>query len=384
MLSPRHHMPLFVFLLFSAVLMPVLVTLLAGTSVLWAAVAVAIVPLAGLFFLPSAAAVAEPLAVAEPPVPVSPFWRQTGELVTQLVPLWSGNILLASTQVEGAIASLAERFSRMLELIRSSVGEQQNDVARLERLKSAEASLLGTLQLLETSVSKRQLLVGRISQLQGFTGQLQGMAESVSYIAGQTNLLALNAAIEAARAGESGRGFAIVADEVRKLSMQSHDTGDNISRAIKQIIGELDDAVATALALGKEEKALVDAASASVGSVITQYREVTSHLEQSQQDLAATGEQVRDEIHDVLVNLQFQDRVTQILGHVIGDMQKLEVSLADATALPATAQPAALDSGSWLREFKKTYTTSEQHVLHSGKKGGGASPAAADTEVTFF
>ncbi|PJN86193.1 chemotaxis protein, partial [Bacillus velezensis] len=101
--------------------------------------------------------------------------------------------------------------------------------------------------------------------------QLQGMAESVSYIAGQTNLLALNAAIEAARAGEAGRGFAVVADEVRKLSMQSNDTGKNISTSVAQIVAELEATAQRAQQLGQEEKSLMNDAAGSVTDVIHTY-----------------------------------------------------------------------------------------------------------------
>jgi methyl-accepting chemotaxis protein len=122
-------------------------------------------------------------------------------------------------------------------------------------------------------------------------------------------------------------------------------------------------------------------ASSSVTDVIQTYQHVTRELKDSQQTLSASGSHVRDEIQDVLVNLQFQDRISQILGHVMDDMQRLESTLGSALAAPHDQPPPPPDTQGWLANLKRTYTTHEQHSLHSGGKAQGGS---ASEEVTFF
>jgi len=83
----------------------------------------------------------------------------------------------------------------------------------------------------------------------------------------------------------------------------------------------------------------------------------------------------------VLVALQFQDRVSQILGHVRNDQGKLEGHLSSHNLSVQSGQSTGpIDASAWLHELAKTYTTVEQAVVH----GGGVTKPLADTEITFF
>jgi methyl-accepting chemotaxis protein len=89
------------------------------------------------------------------------------------------------------------------------------------------------------------------------------------------------------------------------------------------------------------------------------------------------------EISEVLVALQFQDRVSQILGHVAQDMGKLQERIATHDRARAAGEsPVTVDAGAWLEELSHTYTVPEQHVVHGG--GAPVSAAATETEITFF
>lgn len=82
------------------------------------------------------------------------------------------------------------------------------------------------------------------------------------------------------------------------------------------------------------------------------------------------GEGLEEELAELLLSLQFQDRVGQILAHVRHDMDKLATCLQGG--LP-------LDTQRWLSELEETYTTDEQRALHHGL------PLADSTsDVTFF
>jgi len=93
------------------------------------------------------------------------------------------------------------------------------------------------------------------------------------------------------------------------------------------------------------------------------------------------SEGIRDEISDVLVSLQFQDRTSQILSHVRNNMDSLHRRLAECRQEQGrSGQRTQIDAKAWLAEMELTYATEEQRQIHRGAQ----SAAAAAQEITFF
>jgi methyl-accepting chemotaxis protein len=113
-------------------------------------------------------------------------------------------------------------------------------------------------------------------------------------------------------------------------------------------------------------------------------RSVLSRLTQSAERLASLAQRsnedsagIRDEIGESIVQLQFQDRVSQILGQVVDSMQQL--SLLCGTAAPES-QDAHEQAKSHVQRMTRSYTTDEQRRNHQGVTAAAVAPQA----VTFF
>ena len=228
---------------------------------------------------------------------------------------------------------------------------------------------------MRAALDAKATLLHEIQDLSRFTIELQKMAEEVGNIASQTNLLALNAAIEAARAGEAGRGFAVVADEVRKLSTLSGDTG----KKIVTMVATIGDAIASTLQISSQyaaqDEQMVATSGTLIESVLDRLQGAADELGHSTDTLLAESRHIGNEISDVLVALQFQDRVSQILSHVINDLRKLDQQLAAAQE----GAPCVFDADAWLADLASTYTMREQVDVHSGRQ-----VAQEDSDITFF
>jgi len=237
---------------------------------------------------------------------------------------------------------------------------------------------------MKSAMSSKQAMLAQIKDLERFTRELRDMAEGVASIAAQTNLLALNAAIEAARAGPAGRGFAVVAQEVRNLSSRSAETGRNISNRVGLISGAILAASQAAEQSSEAEDKSMQSAEGMIASVLTEFRGITDALLQSSDLLKQESIGIQGEVGEALVQLQFQDRVSQVMTHVRENMELLPDLLRDnRDRYNAEQVLAPLDPDRLLNELKKTYAMAEEHAVHGGSRH--AAPAATEAdEITFF
>ncbi|WP_346727562.1 methyl-accepting chemotaxis protein [Zestomonas insulae] len=294
-------------------------------------------------------------------------------LLEAVLPLWGRHIELVNGQTGDATNGLTEKFLGMSQQMREvlDLGAAQGGMGTFEVLRTAQVELPRAVKMLDDTRTERECFLNEIRELSGFVTELHGMAEDVAKIAAQTNLLALNAAIEAARAGESGRGFSVVADEVRKLSTMSGGTGAKITEKVQVMGRSMESMVTRAEQMDTLNQSKLSEAEQIVGNVLGDLASGVAQLEQRLELLQGNSREVEHSINAVLVDLQFQDRVSQIISHVTADMQRLQASLG---------QGSVPSSREWLQVLEASYTTLEQQRVHSGQSSSGVQQSS----VTFF
>jgi methyl-accepting chemotaxis protein len=303
-----------------------------------------------------------------------------------VLPVWSGQIEVARSLTEESITSLAARFADISQRVARAVSSARDGATEegglVELFGASQRELDDIVASLRAALATKETLLHEVMTLAGLTEQLQEMAQDVGNIAKQTNLVALNAAIEAARAGEIGRGFAVVADEIRKLSSLSGDTGKRIGETVDTVNSAIASTLAISRRYAEQDEVTVNNSSQVIEQVIQRFRNATTALFDSSHELRQESQSVGQEIAQVLVDLQFQDRVSQVLSLVRNDLEKLHGSLAEGLRDGGAGHPStALDADAWLEQLACTYTMPELHDVHRGKGQGATSN---ESEITFF
>lgn len=278
-------------------------------------------------------------------------------LLQDILPAWEHHVDAVRTQTDEAVMALTTSFSHVLErlvhagmspVVKKTTQEAGSSIGLLTLCERELQPVVGSLTRV---MDGKDAMLTNIRKLAAQTQELKAMATEVGSIAAQTNLLAINAAIEAARAGESGRGFAVVAAEVRKLSQRSAEIGKTIGTRVDVVCNTMAFTMAAA-----EESAAQDKQSVSLSGRIVE--DVLNHVRKlgaSADSMRRNGLLVHQEVEKLMVAMQFQDRVSQMLGSVKGDMLRMQATLAEGAL---DALPSADD---WLASLRGTYTMEDQY-----------------------
>lgn len=295
-----------------------------------------------------------------------------------VLPVWSGQVEMARSHTESSMTSLTARFEEIKQRIENTMHSSQSNGgdSLIALLRENEIELNSIITTLRSALAMKESMLSEVASLSQLTEELKNMAQDVGDIAKQTNLLALNAAIEAARAGEVGRGFAVVADEVRKLSDLSGGTGKKIRETVETVNKAIADTLEISHQYAKKDAEMVVDSEKVIEQVVSRVHTVVTGLSESADVLRQETHAVGEEIAEVMVALQFQDRTSQILSHVCKDMDKLKERISSQEERTSSA---TIDASVWLEELSQTYTVAEQHAVHRGE-----SAKTAASEITFF
>jgi methyl-accepting chemotaxis protein len=301
-------------------------------------------------------------------------------LLAGVLPIWLQHLGSVKSQTESAITELVTSFSSITEQFEKAgfkgAGGSASDgqQATISLLTLCERQLRPVISSMNSLLDSKGALVSSVNELALVTSELQGMASGVSQIAAQTNMLALNAAIEAARAGPTGRGFAVIAKEIRTLSQVSAQTGKQITDRIGQVTRIMKTTVAAAANASIHDRSAIELSGSVVQDVLSHVRELSVNAEA----MRGQGNIIRADVENLLVSLQFQDRVSQIISVIDADIKRLEDAVEGDEDLPATDE--------WLHDLQRHYTMNDQRQNHAAEASTvpARAQAPASTETEFF
>lgn len=305
--------------------------------------------------------------------------QQVVDVLNQVIDVSNRQIESSRFQTETAINTMSERFTSLVGRLNTALDAAALANAELPAEDGSSSTILDNVfinsrkQLKGVITNMSEALINRKSSFEQLqlladdTATLKSMAEGVEKIASQTNLLALNAAIEAARAGEVGRGFAVVADEVRTLSIQSGETGRQISESINTFTDSVGETLRVATDAMDKDLQLEEEGSETIQDVLESLEWMTKGMSESSEILKRESMEIVKEINEIIMSLQFQDRTSQILEHVIDGLTEVPVMIEQQINEVESGDKMHFDLAHVLELMKDSYTTAEERSLHHGE-----------------
>ena len=300
------------------------------------------------------------------------------QLYTECAPVWIRQLETVRGEADTEVGQLARVFGHITQKLDDAIGlsglspsrsgnAQDEILAALGRNGRELETLVAALRLLQTS---KQRIVQEIG---AEAARLKDNASEIRQIALHIRMVALNATIEAARAGAAGKPFAVIVSDMRELAVRTAEASELFSRNNDRLHGMIGAAF--------REQAQKDSGIVSIAGAEELVRKVVASSEAMMRQLtraiAAMEDErkgVREDISQVLVSLQFQDRVSQILSHVTRNLEDLQGQLRIGNL-------DSMGDLQWLERMAGTYSTPEEFDNHTGARLSTVQPGSA---VTFF
>jgi ABC-type transporter Mla subunit MlaD len=120
-------------------------------------------------------------------------------------------------------------------------------------------------------------------------------------------------------------------------------------------------------------------AAQAVGRVMTMIQQSVDALEQIAKPFAHETLMVSQQVERMYKGFQYQDRISQMMGLLFDDIQRLQAVLEQPGA-----DPAALAQADWLARLESLYAMTEQRDSHGDPAGGLTAATDGDTDTLFF
>lgn len=246
------------------------------------------------------------------------------KMLTTLLPDAAKDVETASHDLTARFKTLAESAGsqgEMVQALLSTIGTIEVGDKRLpldefiamfsKTLDDAISKLLFVSKKALSMVYSMDDAIKNLHEIENFSKKIQALTK-------QSNLLALNATIEAQRAGEVGKAFSVVASEVKTLSKEvatlSEDMRTRTNIIMKSVVEGFNVLKEVATTDMNSNIMAKDTLESLMQGMVKQSGESMNVMRQS----AGTSKDISQSIQGMIVNLQFQDRNTQITDNAVG------------------------------------------------------------------
>jgi methyl-accepting chemotaxis protein len=220
-----------------------------------------------------------------------------------------------------------------------------------------------------------------MEQVEKSVASVETMLEEVEKIAFSNKLLALNAKIEAVHVGRLGSGFEIVADEIARQAHRSDELAESIGNSIQSMRETVRSGAAELRAFVAEDRDKLARSKADAEKALNLLWSLHQRSRDSLAVMTRENGQLADEIAAAVVGLQFQDRVSQSVSHVIEALEKMEQNLGGG--VDSSPMLSADSEHALVTQVRASYTMeSEREVM--ARTLEEPRPAAQTSDVELF
>ena len=248
-----------------------------------------------------------------------------------LIPLLKDLGLIAEEKTEQAVVRVTDDIFK----ISAKSGDLGVQISKIleetfmgnEGLNESAKSLSGVTTTIDSLNRNFASMSGEFGTITaGFNTKMKEISSYLSNIVDlseETNLLAINTAIEAARMGARAGGFSVISKSIQELSGKSRKIAGTIEKMIKNVDSILEKSFnsfhSSALEFGKS----FDGINLDLDRIVNNIHREIGIVEGSIRETKDLPEIIKNDLHSIIEELQFQDITRQIQQHIVEAVEDL-------------------------------------------------------------
>jgi methyl-accepting chemotaxis protein len=202
-----------------------------------------------------------------------------------------------------------------------------------ELIEKTGATLVNIMETVAESGEISRRAVQSIQQIDAASEQISAALGLLEQLAKQNKMLALNARIEAAHAGSQGAGFEVVAIEVASQTQKSRDVTNKVGSLVENL-RSLASAILTDLRqINERDMERVEASQREANESLRDLRAAHEEMKAMLTGMTEDGALLAKDISSAVRGMQFQDRVSQRIAHVVEELDGMRSRISARTGV---------------------------------------------------
>lgn len=297
------------------------------------------------------------------------------------------SVLQVCTNFQSIAGRVVDSVNRASQLLASSDHDGDARKRSFEELVEAARSTLETLlQRVVENAAVSEQVAARMEAVDEGVKQLTATLKEVNEIVRATKTLGVNARIEAIQVGEQAQGFALVATEIAAFSRRFA----RIAVTIQKVVDKVDRDVSSTTVLLRERAATdrdqMELSRAQIEVLLEDFQSTHAATRQFLADSAGHSDVLTGEISDAVVALQFQDRISQRVGHVIEALDSMKGALEKPLEGlgPEASKGVDRRKKEVLGRLRGAYTMAGERAVAAQGRGGAKDESVQPDDVELF
>jgi methyl-accepting chemotaxis protein len=287
-----------------------------------------------------------------------------------------------SKQIEDSVVGVCNSFQGIAVRARATVGRALGFLGSEAQSSSHRQSFEGLIdacsgtlvKIMNTTAEAGDIslrAIERIEEMDKAAQQISDALGQLDTIASGNRMLAFNARIEAAHAGDAGMGFAVVAVELAAQTVKSRMVTAQVGELTLNLRALAESTLKDLRRMNEKDSERVEQCRREVDESLQDLQAAHSEMTEMLNGMAAEGGLLATDISSAVRGMQFQDRISQRIAHVVADLDTLSERLQHVGNFsPGTV---AADEGF------SAYTMREERAV-----GGSDEQEASGGDVELF